>query len=113
MRRTNMRRGIIRFTALLLFSAALACAQTGSDLFQQAQKKVYEERDFEGAIQIFDRILREFASDRALAGKAAIGRVRAKESMARVEARKDYEDVIRANADPSLVEVARTRLKDS
>jgi hypothetical protein len=109
----NMRRGIVFFTALLLLSAALVSAQTGSDLFQQAQKKIYEERDFAGAIQIYDRILREFASDRALAGKAAIGRVRAKELIVRAEARKDYEDVIRTNADLSLVEAARNRLEQA
>jgi hypothetical protein len=98
---------------LLLLSAALVTAQTGSDLFQQAQKKIYEERDFEGAIQIYDRILREFASDRSLAGKAAIGRVRAKEWMVRAEARKDYEDVIRTNANTSLVDAARAQLEES
>ena len=109
-----MRKTTITIATLVLLSAAIASAQTGDDLLQQALKKVYEERDFEGAFRIYDRILREFASDGALAGKASTERVRAKELLARAEARMVYERLIRENADnPEVAETARKRLAEA
>jgi Tol biopolymer transport system component len=109
-----MRKAIIIIATLFLFSAAFATAQSGKDLLQQALKKVYEERDFEGAIQIYDQMLHDFASERALMAKVTTGRARAKELAALADARKVYQQVIRDNADqPAVVEEARRRLASS
>ena len=80
---------------LLVFSAAFASAQDGADLLQQAQQKMLQDSDFEGAIQIYDRIVREFASDPTMTASAKIDRARAKQLMARVEARKEYDQILR------------------
>jgi hypothetical protein len=103
----------ITIATLLLLSATLATAQTGNDLLQQALKKVYEDHDFESAIQIYDRILRDFSSVRPLADRATVARARAKELAARAEARKEYEDVIGKSPEQSAaVEEARRRLAE-
>ena len=103
-----MRKTTIIIAALLLLSAAIATAQTGSDLLWQAQKIMYEDHDFERAIQLYDRILKEFASDRALVAKTAMERVRAEELLTGADAVKDFERVIREYADqPDVVAKAR------
>ena len=98
---------------LLLLSAALATAQTGNELLQQAQKKLHQDSDFQAAIQIYDRILREFGSDRMLTATATIDRAKAKELSARVDARKEYEQILGAYADqPAVIEAVRKRMDE-
>jgi hypothetical protein len=97
---------------LLASSAALAAAQSGADLLQQAQKKMLQDSDFEGAIEIYDRIVREFASDPTMTASAKIDRARAKQLQARVEARKEYDQILRNYADQPVVLEAAGRLLD-
>src|SRR5262245_26171626 len=103
----------VTILASLLLSASLATAQSGNDLFQQAQKKMYQGPDFAGAIQIYDRILSEFAADPSLVAKATIDRANAKELSARLEAQTKFEQILRDYADqPTVVEYARRRLDE-
>ena len=58
---------------LLLCVAALAVAQqTGEALFQQGLVKQRGVSDYEGASQIYARILRDFPKDRALMAKTLL-----------------------------------------
>jgi Tol biopolymer transport system component len=55
---------------LLALGAQMAPAQSGYDLYQKALVKERAEGNVEEAIQLYQRIVREFAGNRALAAKA-------------------------------------------
>jgi hypothetical protein len=97
---------------LLASSATLAAAQSGADLLQQAQKKMQQEMDFAGAIQIYDRIVREFASDPMLTASAKIDRAGARQLQARVEARQEYDQILGNYADQPAILEAAGKLRD-
>jgi hypothetical protein len=63
---------ITLFVSLALLDAVPVLAQTGHDLFQQALVKERADGDLRGAIEIYERIAREFTPDRPLAAKALV-----------------------------------------
>jgi hypothetical protein len=105
--------------ALLPWVAALAAAvavfgmpaQSGHDLFQQALVKERAEGNLQEAIDLYDRIVRDFSADHALAAKALVQMGQCYEKLGKAEAKKVYERVIRDYADQAEpLQVARTRL---
>jgi Tol biopolymer transport system component len=105
--------------ALLPWVAAIAAtvaafgmpAQSGHDLFQQALVKERAEGNLQEAIDLYDRIVRGFPGDHALAAKALVQMGQCYEKLGKAGAEKAYERVIREYADQAEpLQVARTRL---
>ena len=68
---------------------------SGYHLFQQAVVKERAEGDLEQAIQLYQRILREFPADRALGANALLRIGRCYQKLGKPEARKVYERILR------------------
>jgi Tol biopolymer transport system component len=105
--------------AVLTWVAALAAAvvalgmpiQSGHDLFQQALVKERAEGKLQDAIDLYDRIVRDFPEDHALAAKALFQMGQCYEKLGKAEAKKAYERVVRDYADQvEQVTAARSRL---
>lgn len=98
----------------VLLTAALsspASAQSGADLFQQALRMERVDGDLNSAIALYQRILTEHATDRALSAKTLVSLGQAYEKMGNAEARTSYQRVIHDYADqPAQVTMARARL---
>jgi Tol biopolymer transport system component len=112
-RRTVMKKvSIVIIVGLLVaLSAAMAPPQSGHDLFQKALVKERTEGNLEGAIQLYQRIVREFSNDRPVAAKALLQIGQCYEKLGKDEARKAYERLLRDYADQAeQVKVARSRL---
>lgn len=110
-----MKRLLIAFVALTL-SAPLVHGQSGNDLFQKALSKERAEGQIEEAIRIYERIVKEYASDRALAARALVQMGRCYERLGKIDAKHTYERVVREFADQKasaaeararLIEIAR------
>jgi Tol biopolymer transport system component len=109
-----MRTRIVAIGILLLLSAALmAGMQSGNDLYQQGLARETA-GDIKGAIQIFERIARDFSSNRALTARALLQLGRWSELVGQDQAAKYYDRLIREFADQpeqaDLVAQAKTRL---
>ena len=88
---------IIAIGALLLLCTATLAGlqQNGEALFQQGLLKQRGVSDYEGASQIYARILRDFPKDRALMAKTLIQLAECSEKLGRAnEAREYYERVL-------------------
>ena len=86
-------------------------AQSGHDLFQQALVKERAEGNLQEAIDLYDRIARDFPGDHALAAKALVQMGQCYEKLGKAGAEKAYERVIREYADQAEpLQVARARL---
>lgn len=86
-------------------------AQTGSDLFQRALSKERVEGDVAAAIVLYERVVREFAADRALTARALVQIGRCYERLGRREAQNSYQRVVGEYAEQtSAVAEARARL---
>ena len=57
--------------ACLMFGTAALAADAGAELFQKAVTEERAAGNLEEAIKLYQRVAKEFASDRALAAKAA------------------------------------------
>ena len=108
-----MKRITIAATAL---SLTLLCggpllAQSGNDLYQQALVKERAEGDVQGAIELYQRIAREFAADRPLAAKALVQMGLCYEKLGQQGAQDAYAQVIEEYADQTEeAALARDRL---
>ncbi len=105
----------ITMTAVLLSLMALgagpATGQSGHDLFQQALLKERAEGELQEAIQLYERIVQEFAADRALAARALVQIGQCWEKLGSSEAEGAYQRVVSDYADQrEFVEQARARL---
>jgi hypothetical protein len=85
---------IIVLAALILGSVALA-AETGAELFQKALTAERAAGNLEEAIKLYQRIAKEFGSDRALAAKALVQEARCYEKLGKDNAVRIYEQVAR------------------
>ena len=100
---------LIGFVAIQPFTRANA--QSGNDLFQQALSKERAEGKLDEAIRLYERVVREFASDHALAAKALLQLGACYEKLGNAEARGAYERLLRDFADQrDMVASARARL---
>ena len=108
-----MKRASTLAIAVLLcaFSAGVVFSQSGHDLFQQALVKERADGNLDEAIKLYQRIVREFAKDRALSARALVQIGQCYEKLGNAEARKAYERVVRDFADQAEpVRVARERI---
>ena len=98
---------------VVVMFAAVITSQTpsGHALFQQALAKERVEGNLPEAIKLYERVVTEFASDRALAAQALVQIGLSYEKLGRDEAVKTYERLVRDFADQDdAVEQARVRL---
>jgi Tol biopolymer transport system component len=103
--------GMVLCAALAVLGAVPAAAQTGNDLFQQALVKERADGDVRGAIQLYERIVREFARDRALAARALVQAGRCYERLGNQNAQRAYRRVVQQYPDQAdMVQEARARL---
>jgi len=101
----------ILVACLMLGTAALAATDAGAELFQKAVTEERAAGDLEEAIKLYQRVAREFASDRALAAKALVQEARCYEKLGQDKAVKLYEQVARDFSDQrEPATQARTRL---
>lgn len=85
--------------------------QTAEEIYQAGLYQEEVQGDLEQAISIFERILREFPQNRAVAAQAQLHIGLCYEALGRNEAQRAYELVIRDYADqPDVVARARARL---
>ena len=108
-----MKRISVLATAVVLvwLGGGIALAQNGYDLFQQALVKERAEGDIEGALELYQRIVREHGGDRSLAARVLVQMARCYETLGRPEARDAYQRVLREYAEQAEpVGVARARL---
>jgi hypothetical protein len=100
----------ILVAGLMLGMAAMA-AETGAELFQKALTAERAAGNLEEAIKLYQRIAKEFASDRALAAKALVQEARCYEKLGKDNAVKIYEEVAREYKDqPEPFATASARL---
>lgn len=90
---------VVVVTALAMPGQSLVARQAGSDLFQRALAKERAEGQLAEAIKIYERIVKEYASDRALAAKALLQLGVCYEKLGDAGARKAYEQLVRDFAD--------------
>jgi Tol biopolymer transport system component len=103
--------GLITMVMSVALGAGIASAQSGHDLFQKALVQERTEGNLQQAIQLYQRIMSEFSSDRPLAAKALLQIGQCYEKLGKDEARKAYERLVRDYADQSeAVSQARSRL---
>lgn len=111
MRRRMPRTSIALLALLVLLTGPRTAAQSGHALFQQALTKERAEGKLLEAIRVYERIAKEFASDRALVAKALMQIGLCYEKLGRDEARNAYERLVRDYGDQSdLAATARARL---
>ena len=79
----------------LIFGAAALAADNGPELFQRAVTQERAAGNLEEAIKLYQRVAKEFASDRALAAKALVQEARCYEKLGQDKAVKVYEQVAR------------------
>ena len=104
---------LISTIAAVIACSAIAASQapTGHAVFQQALAKERVDGNLQDAIKLYERVVTEFASDRALAAQALVQVGRCYEKLGREEAVKVYERLVRDFADQEdAVELARVRL---
>lgn len=98
--------------ALLALASETAVAQSGYDLFQQALVKERADGNIEEAILLYQRIVRDFGADRALAARALVQMGRSYEKLNSPKARDTYDRVVREYPDQSeAADFARDRLE--
>ena len=83
---------------LLVFASTMTARQNGNDLYQQGLARETA-GDIKGAVQIFERIVRDFPSNRTLTARALLQLGRWSDLIGEDQARKYYERVIREFAD--------------
>jgi len=99
----------ILIAGLLIGSAAFA-AESGAELFQKAVTQERAAGNLEEAIKLYQRVAKEFASDRALAAKALVAEARCYEKLGQDQATKVYEQVAhdyRDQREPAATATAR------
>ena len=86
-------------------------AQSGHELFQKALAAERADGNLREAIQLYERVVKQFASDRALAARALVRIAECYEKLGQRDAAKVYERVLREFSDQrESSSVARARL---
>jgi Tol biopolymer transport system component len=107
-----MKRTLLLLPALITAMALVGMSpQSGHDLYQQALVKERAEGNLQEAIDLYERIVRDYPDDHALAAKALVQMGQCYEKLGKAEAKKAYQRVIRDYSDQAeLLQVARARL---
>ncbi len=102
----------IATASVLFLAAAILMGQNGNDLFQQALVRQTANGDYRGAIQIYERIVRDFSTNSLLVARTLIQLGRSHESLNQpARAREYYLQIVSRHSDQAeLVREARTRL---
>jgi Tol biopolymer transport system component len=79
----------------LMFGISALAGDTGAELFQKAVTQERAAGNLEEAIKLYQRVAKEFASDRPLAAKALVQEARCYEKLGQDKAVKLYEQVAR------------------
>jgi len=101
-----MRQALLPIIAISIVVAA----ESGNDLFQKALVKERTEGNLAEAVQLYQRIVQKYGSNRKLAAKALFQMAQCYEKQGNAEARKAYERLLRDYADQAEAGEARTRL---
>ena len=102
---------IAALIAAMMFGAAALAADTGAELFQKGLTQERAAGNLEEAIRIYQRVAKDFASDRALAARALVQEARCYEKLGQDQAIRIYEQVVRDYRDQSEpTGTARARL---
>src|SRR5580704_18199654 len=100
-RRSHVKLKIL--VAVLVFGAvsgtAAFAADSGAELFQKAVTQERAAGNLEEAIKLYQRVAKEFASDRPLAAKALVQEARCYEKLGQDKAVKIYDQVARDYGD--------------
>ena len=88
---------------LLALGANFAAGQSGYDLYQQALQKEKVEGKLQEAIQLYQRIIKNYAKDRALTAKALLQLGTCYEKQGNAQARQTLERVVKDFAEQSDV----------
>jgi Tol biopolymer transport system component len=108
---TKRLRVTILAIALIALAVGSISAQKGYDLFQQALAKERAEGKPLEAIALYQQVIKDAGSDRALIAKALVQMAGCYERVGSPEARKTYERVVNEFADQTeMVTVARAKL---
>ena len=83
----------------LLIGVAAFAADRGAELFQKAVTQERAAGNLEEAIKLYQRVVTEFASDRALAAKALVEEAKCYETLGQDKATKLYEQVAKEYSD--------------
>ena len=83
----------------LTFSLIALAAETGAELFQKGITQERAAGNLEEAIKLYQRVAKEFASDRPLAAKALVQAARCYEKLGQDKAVQLYERVAREYGD--------------
>jgi Tol biopolymer transport system component len=98
-------------SGLLLAAAFCAAENGGNDLFQQGLRKERSEGNYKAAIEIYRRVVKQYASDRKLAAKALLQIAHCQEREGSKEARLSYERLVREFGDQTqAVSEAKARI---
>ncbi len=89
----------ILIAGLVFGLAAALAAESGAELFQKAVTQERAAGNLEEAIKLYQRVAREFASDRPLVAKALVQAARCYEKLGQDKAVKIYEQVARDYGD--------------
>ena len=104
-------KGLVVGMLFLALGTGTTWAQNGYDLFQQALVKERAEGRLDEAIQLYQRIVQEFAGDRTLAAQAQLQIGICYEKLGKVEAQEAYKRVMEEFTEQyDVVAEARTRL---
>ena len=96
---------------VVVLTGAHASAQSGYDLFQKALATERADGNLREAIQMYERVVKQFASDRALVARALVRIAECQEKLGQRDAAKVYERIVREFSDQAeSVGVARARL---
>src|SRR5690348_5649155 len=99
------------FASLILATAFCAAQNGGNDLFQQGLRKERSDGDYKAAIEIYRRVLKQYASDHKLAAKALLQIAHCQERAGSKEARQSYERLVREFGDQTqAVSEAKARI---
>src|SRR4030095_3501417 len=106
----TMRIRVVALATMFLLSVAVVLAQNANDLYQQGLARETA-GDLKGAVQIFERIVRDFSPNRTLTARALVRLGEWSNLLGQDQARTYYERVIREFADQKEAATeARARL---
>ena len=110
--RMNTKLALLAVAGLLVLHTAAPFAQSGYDLLQKALAAERADGNLQQAIELYQRVAREFASDRALAARALVRMADCYTKLGNAQARAIYERVAREYPEQTAaVQEARTHLQ--
>jgi Tol biopolymer transport system component len=110
--RINTKFALLAAAGLLTLLTAAPSAQSGYDLLQKALAAERANGNLQQAIELYQRVVREFASDRALAARALLRMADCYAKLGNAQARAIYERIAREYPEQTAaVQEARTHLQ--